>query len=75
MDMVGERNRRREEGRSRSAVEIAIIISSYSESFLKPATNRLLSENRQSARWVKTGVGQLKLNSDGAFDPNKKDGG
>lgn len=35
----------------------------------------LLADRQQCRRWMKPGAGELKRNSDVAFDINRKDGG
>jgi len=70
-----ERNKRREEGRSRSPSEIAYMAAPYAANFLKTPQRELLSENRQRPRWKKPAEGILKLNSDGAFREGSKDDG
>jgi len=73
MDVVVQE--KQEEGRNRTIAELAIITTSYTDSFLKPEGEQLLPDDRQRKHWVKPGASLLKLNSDGAFDPVKKDGG
>jgi hypothetical protein len=70
-----ERNKRREEGRSRSPTEVANLAAVYAANFLKTPARTLLSDNSQRPRWKKPPDGVLKLNSDGAFSKERKDGG
>ena len=69
----GERNRRREEERSRTPVEIAYMADA--DRFQNSTEEVLLVDHQQCRRWMKPGAGELKLNSDGAFDINRKGGG
>jgi hypothetical protein len=70
-----ERNKRREEGRSRSPSEVASLAAVYAANFLKTPHRHLLSESHQNARWKKPPEGVIKLNSDGAFNGERKDRG
>ena len=71
----GERNSTREEGKRRSASEIAYIVAFQADAFLKTRPEKLLSENGQRKTWQKPPVGFLKLNSDGSFFSDEKTGG
>ena len=71
----GKRNKRREEGRYRGAAEIAYLAAFQTECALKKPKKGLLLDNRQRCKWQKLIAGELKVNSDGAFDINRKDGG
>jgi hypothetical protein len=70
----GERNRWREEGRRRTVAELAYMAAYQADSVQKP-DRMLLSDSRQLRSWNKPGQGELKLNTDGAFDGLNKDGG
>lgn len=70
----GERNKWREEGRRRTAVELAYIAAIQADSVSK-TESRLLPDFRQRQSWRKPMEGELKLNTDGAFDSLRKDGG
>jgi len=70
-----ERNKTREEGRSRSPSEpeVASLAAVYAANFLKTPHAQLLSEIRQKHRWkLEIPEGVLKLNSDGAFNKEKE---
>jgi len=66
-----ERNKRREEGRSRSHTEVANLAAVYAANFLKTPARTLLSNNCQRPRWKKPPEGVLKLNYDGAFSQER----
>lgn len=70
-----ERNTRREEGRSRAPAEIAYITVFQTDRWLNKSKEHVLSNFRQRKGWEKPNVGELKLNSDEAFNPNTKRGG
>jgi hypothetical protein len=70
-----ERNRWREEGRRRTAAEVAYITAAQADRFQKTEGRGVLSDLCQSSRWRKPEPGVLKMNSDGAFDSSKKEGG
>lgn len=70
-----ERNTRREEGRSRALAEIAYITAFQTDRWLNKPKESVLSEIRQRKGWERPHEGELKLNSDGAFIPNSKNGG
>ena len=70
-----ERNRWREEGRRRTAAEVAYITAAQADRFQKNERRGVLSDLCQSSRWRKHEPGVLKMNSDGAFDSSNKDCG
>lgn len=63
-----ERNKRREEGRQRDTAELAYTITARSDTAPKESANRLLPDFCQRDCWLKPSDGELKINSDGAFD-------
>lgn len=69
------RNNWREEGRRRLAAEIAYLTAFLTDRFQQREINPVLSEIRQSRNWSRPALGELKLNSDGAFHSSNKDGG
>ena len=71
----GERNRWREEGRRKSAAEIACITAAQADGIQQTEGRGVLPEFRQTHRWRNPEPGVLKLNSDGAFDVTRKEGG
>jgi hypothetical protein len=68
-----ERNKWREEGRRRTAVEVDQ--TALSDRFLQQTSKVLLSETRQVQRWTKPSPGIFKINSDGAYDSKTGHGG
>lgn len=54
---------------------MASLAAIYAANFLKTLHRHLLSESRQNARWKKPSEGVIKLNSDGVFNGERKDGG
>lgn len=70
-----ERNKWREEGKRRNAAEIAYITAALSDKFKANKTTGLLSDFRQVLSWKKQHQGELKINSDGAFNPATGSGG
>ena len=49
--------------------------TAYAANYLKNPQSALLPENRQRPKWKNPPEGVLKLNSDGAFSNERKDGG
>jgi ribonuclease HI len=70
----GERNKWREEGRRRTAANLAYIAEFHADLASK-TDGRLLSDFRQRTQWQRPRAGELKLNTDGAFNGDKHDGG
>jgi hypothetical protein len=63
----GERNKWREEGRRRTASDLAYVAAFHADLAVKN-DGQLLSEYRQRSHWQKPKTGELKLNTDGAFN-------
>ena len=68
----GEQNRWREEGRRILAAEVAYLTAFLTDRFQEQETQPVLLEICQVRKWR---TGELKLNSDGAFNSSRKDGG
>jgi len=64
----------RQEGRRRTASEIAYISASLAEQFQKTEGDGVLSDRRQKQRWRRLQANTLKLNTDGSFDNESKKG-
>lgn len=75
LDLVGGRNKWREEGRRRTAMEIVYVTAAQTEKTNKQMTARLLSDSRQISQCCRPGQGEAKINSDGAFFSSSGDGG
>jgi hypothetical protein len=71
----GERNRWREEGKRSLAAEVAYLTAFLTDRFQELETQPVLSEICQVRKWRRLQTGELKLNSDGAFNSSRKDGG
>ena len=56
-----------EEGRRRTAMEVAYVTAAQTDKLNVTPARRLLSENRQTSKWEKPAPGEIKLNSDGAL--------
>jgi hypothetical protein len=70
-----ERNKWREEGKRRTAANIAYVTTMLTDRFQTKQKHRLLSDSRQVQHWKKPRQGEFKINSDGAFDPITGSGG
>lgn len=70
-----ERNKWREEGRRKTAVEVANIAAAMADRFQKQPNIAPLSENRQLPKRTKPQPGVFKINSNGAFDSERGHGG
>jgi hypothetical protein len=70
----GERNKWREEGRRRTVADLAYI-AAYQADLVHKSDQMRVPDFRQLTHWKKPGQGELKLNTDGAFDVLNKDGG
>ena len=55
-----ERNKIREEGRRRTAVEVAYVVAALTDRFQTSASKGLLSESRQTHHWSKPQRGKLR---------------
>jgi hypothetical protein len=62
-----ERNKKREEGRRRTAQEVAYITAAMADRLKQQPVRSLLSDSRQAKQWEKPCSGVLKINSDGSF--------
>jgi hypothetical protein len=70
-----QRNRWREQGPRRSAAEIAYVTAAQTDWIQQTEGRGVLPEFRQTHGWRNPEPGVLKLNSDGAFDVTRKEGG
>jgi len=70
-----ERNKFREEGRRRSALEVAYVTAALADRVQTKGTQTPLSDFRQCLKWDKPQQGVLKVNSDGAYDSATGSGG
>lgn len=65
----------REEGRWRTAGEVAHLTAFLTDRFQTKGAHCLLSETRQAQKWQKPQSGQFKVNTDGAYDSDTGSGG
>jgi ribonuclease HI len=77
---LGERNKWREEGRRRTAGEVAYLTALLTDRFQAKEAKRLLPDFRQAQssqaqKWRKPNSGHFKVNTDGAYDSNTGLGG
>ena len=70
-----ERNKFREEGKRRSALEVAYVTAALADKFQDMGGQSLLPDFRHSPKWAKPQQGDFKVNSDGAFDYTTGSGG
>jgi len=63
-----ERNKFREEGRRRPALEVAYVTAALAAKFQATGAQSLLPDFRQNPKWTKPQQGNFKVNPDGAFD-------
>lgn len=71
----GERNRVREGEQRRTAAELAFMATAQTEEFLKIHQKEKKQKLGAPGKWSKPDMGVMKINSDGAFDPNNRKGG
>jgi len=57
----GERDRRREQGRSRAPAETSYITAFQADTYLNMPKEKLLSESRQRSQWAKPRQGELTI--------------
>ena len=69
-----ERNKWREEGRRKTAREVAYLTAALSDRFQQQTNKALLSETRQVQGWSRLNPCVFKINSDGAFDSKSSHG-